>query len=191
MEQAVADGAVKSGNDLRVWMSAQIRSGSLWNDAVFFAQAHHLAAQNASLAELTERAIAMTNARQRLDETLNQGASFREAAAHWVPSKPALPEQTPLPICVGFVCGIEGIDVSQAIAAYVHAFVTNQLQAAIRLSVIGQSGAAEALAALETVIEETAGRAALSKLDDLGTCAFLADIAAMQHETLQPRLFQS
>ena len=54
-----------------------------------------------------------------------------------------------------------------------------------------QTGAAEILAALEPIIAETARKAAAATLDDLGACGFGIDIAAMNHETLQPRLFLS
>jgi urease accessory protein len=75
--------------------------------------------------------------------------------------------------------------------AFLHGFAVNQLQAAIRLSLIGQSGAARILAALATMISDAAGRASTSSLDDLGQAGILADIAAMQHETLETRLFRS
>ena len=82
-------------------------------------------------------------------------------------------------------------DRETALAAYLHAWVSNQLQAAIRLSVTGQQGAARILAALEAEIAGAARRAATSTLDDLGTIAFAAEIASLNHETLQPRLFLS
>ena len=94
-------------------------------------------------------------------------------------------------IHIGSASGHSGINTNDAVAAYLHAFTSNQLQAAIRLSILGQKGAADILAKLEPVIGDTAKHAATSTLEDLGTCTFLADIAAMKHETLQPRLFLS
>jgi urease accessory protein len=47
------------------------------------------------------------------------------------------------------------------------------------------------LSKLGDVIAATAQRAAMSSLEDLGACAFGADIASMRHETLQPRIFVS
>ena len=44
---------------------------------------------------------------------------------------------------------------------------------------------------LEPVVDGVAGEAAASTIDDLGGFAFMAEIAAMNHETLQPRLFLS
>ncbi len=47
------------------------------------------------------------------------------------------------------------------------------------------------MAAVEPVILATAARAARSTLDDLGSAGLMSDIAALRHETLQPRLFLS
>ena len=191
LEQAVADGLVSSGDDLLEWVSTQLAHGSLWNDAVFFAEAHRCGSEGAPTGELTELALAMVTARQRLTETKEQGTSFVKAAAHWIDARKLPPRETPLPIVVGYSAGHEAIPLEQALSAYLHAFASSQLQCAIRLSVTGQEGAAKVLAALEEIIAETAARAADSTLEDLGTSAFLADIASMRHETLQPRLFKS
>ncbi len=101
------------------------------------------------------------------------------------------PRGAPLCVAVGTACGLQAIALEDGLAAFLHAFVANQLQAAIRLSVTGQRGAAKLLAELEPAIEQTAARAASSTLDDLGSATILADIAAMNHETLEPRLFLS
>ncbi|MEM1378710.1 MAG: urease accessory protein UreF [Pseudomonadota bacterium] len=191
LEQAVSDEMVANSADLETWITAQIERGSLWNDAVFFAQAHRDANNLETLRALSAHAVAMTNPAERLDETTTQGTSFLEAASHWIEPSSLARKNTPLPICVGAAAGLQSIDLVSALSAYLHAFTTNQLQAAIRLSVIGQNSAAAVLAKLEPVINETAKRAAVSTLDDLGTSTFLADIAAMKHETLQPRLFKS
>lgn len=191
LEQAVADGLVTETATLSDWIATQITHGSLWNDAVFLVAAHRHAVAGEPVTDLVELATAMQTASERLAETCDQGTSFVLAAQNWFETDALPPRGTPLPICVGFAAGLAGIDPKASASAYLHAFATNQLQCAIRLSVTGQNGAAKALATLEPVIAETAHRAADSSLDDLGTCAFMADITAMNHETLQPRLFRS
>jgi urease accessory protein len=56
---------------------------------------------------------------------------------------------------------------------------------------LGQTDAQMALAALETAIVETAADALLASLADIGSAAFMIDIASMQHETQYTRLFRS
>ena len=102
-----------------------------------------------------------------------------------------LPENCPYPIAVGATAGRHGVPLENALAAYLQAFASNQLQAAIRLGIIGQSDAARLLAGFEPLLVATAARAAISTLDDLGSCTFMAEIAAMKHETQYSRLFRS
>ena len=191
IEQAAQSGRVTDRAALADWIAVQITQGPLWSDAVILMQAHRGAEDRAEIADLSELCRALCMSQERLDETLNQGTSFFEAVSHWVdPAR--LPQRgVPLPVAVGAAAGLERIDPLLTASAYLHAFVSNQLQCAIRLSLVGQDGAARLLAGLEPVIERTAERAARSTLDDLGGAAFIADIASMNHETLEPRLFLS
>ncbi|MEO1703498.1 MAG: urease accessory protein UreF [Pseudomonadota bacterium] len=191
LEQAIHDSQVDGPETLSQWIKAQLTVGALWNDAIFLAQAHGCATNREPLDDLNELAVAMTNATERLNETIKQGTSFAEAVGNWLKEDQQLPPGTPLPIHIGWASGHSSIDRSDAIAAFQHAFTSNQLQAAIRMGILGQKGAADILVILEPVIETTAKKAASSTLEDLGTCTFLVDIAAMKHESLQPRLFLS
>jgi len=191
LEQAAADGAVADPDGLRAWLETLLAKGPQWNDAVFFAASWRAAASPDDVADMAALARAMTGSAERHRETIDQGTGFLEAAANWFDDGVLPPRGAPLCVAVGTACGLQAIPLEDGLAAFLHAFVANQLQAAIRLSVTGQRGAAKLLAELEPAIEQTAARAASSTLDDLGSATILADIAAMNHETLEPRLFLS
>ncbi|QKV17437.1 urease accessory protein UreF [Oricola thermophila] len=191
LEQAAVAGTVMDRNTLGNWLECLLRAGPQWNDAVFFAAAWRSAGDGEAVLSIAELARAMTGSAERLRETTDQGNGFLEAAESWFEQDALPPRDTPLCAAVGTACGLQGIALEDGLAAFLHAFVSNQLQAAIRLSITGQRGAASLLADLEPAIAETAAHAASSTLDDLGTSTVLADIAAMQHETLEPRLFLS
>lgn len=184
LEQAVADNLVSDQHDLHTWIASSITHGALWNDAVIFCAAHRGE-------EVRDLCLALASAAERHREMLDQGAAFYDAAKHWVEEESMGPRKTPLPVIVARAATLEGIAAKPSIAAYLHAFVSNQLQCAIRLSVTGQNGAAQTLAALEPIIEDAASRAADSTLNNLGGLSISAEIAAMNHHNLQPRLFQS
>src|SRR5690606_37964465 len=95
------------------------------------------------------------------------------------------------PVAVGLAAARAGLDLSQVLVAYLHAFASNLVQAALRLLPLGQSDGVATLAALEPVILAQAARASASTLDDLGSCTILSDIVAMKHETQYSRLFRS
>ncbi|MEM5473811.1 urease accessory protein UreF [Hoeflea sp. AS60] len=191
LEQAVHAGHVIESTSLSDWINVQLTQGAQWNDAVILVEAHRCKDDRGQLAELSSLCKALCVGQERLNETVGQGTSFVQAVSHWVEPGHFPGRATPLPVAVGVAAGIDGIAPRLTVGAYLHAFVSNQLQCAIRLSVVGQDGAAKALAGLEISVEQTAERAARSTLEDLGGAAFIADIASMNHEILQPRLFLS
>ncbi|WP_306119692.1 MULTISPECIES: urease accessory UreF family protein [unclassified Roseitalea] len=191
LEQAVADGTVRRGDDLHRWIADAMVHGTLWNDAVLLAEAHRGAGNAGRIAELSALCLALASSAERHREARDQGAAFLDAAAHWFGAGALPPRETPLPVAVGVVTGRARIEADKALAAWLNTFATNQLQCAIRLSVIGQSGAAAILARIEPVVAQCARQAAAATLDDLGASAFGADIACQRHQMLQPRLFMS
>jgi urease accessory protein len=107
------------------------------------------------------------------------------------PTEGAFDLAAPYPVVAGWACAHAAIPLSSALTAWLHGFAANLVSVAVRAVPIGQSDAVAVLAALEPAILAVAERAACASRDDLGGCAFLSDIAAMRHETLQPRLFIS
>lgn len=192
LERAVADGLVHDAASLRNWLSALLRQGGLRNDAILFREAWEQANDPARLRELSSLALALAASAERHAETLAQGSAFLSAARNWFGPETVLPEaETAYPVAVGAVTRLGGVGLADALEVWLQAFVSNQLQAAIRLSVTGQQGAASLLASLETDIAGAAGAAATASLDDLGALCPIADIASMNHETQRTRLFLS
>jgi urease accessory protein len=186
--ETVAHNSVKTIDDLQGWISGQIENGALWNDTVLLAASWN-ANDQTELNDITELARALVVASERLDEMNGQGTSFADASSHWLHN--SLPRDLPYVVALGAAAKQAGVPLLETLEAFLHAFAANQLQAAIRLSLSGQNGAAQILAALAPVISEAANRSAISTLNDLGSAGFLADIAAMNHETLASRLFRS
>ena len=192
LERAVGDGLVSDTETLREWTSSALRHGSQWNDAVLLAAAWNTKGDANTLAELCQLAEALCGSHTRLRETVNQGEAFLGAATAWLRADAAsLPRKPALPVAVGAVAAMTETPLELTLNAYLHAFANAQLQAAIRLSVTGQKGTAALLAELEPLIAETAKLAQRSSIDDLGGCAITAEIAAMNHSQLQPKLFLS
>ena len=161
LEQAVQSGHVEDQTSLAGWIRVQITQGAQWNDAVLLAEAHRCLADKPKLEELTDLCLALCVGQQRLDETRGQGTSFIQAVSHWVRPEHFPDRNTPLPVAIGIAAAVEGLDIRLTAGAYLHAFVSNQLQCAIRLSVTGQDGAAkrtraeQELPAIETTVWAT------------------------------------
>ena len=95
------------------------------------------------------------------------------------------------PVAVGVAAAGHGIAARSALNAYLHAVIANFVSAGVRLIPLGQTDGQRLLAALEPIVAATAARALTTKLDDVGSAAFRADIASMRHETQYTRLFRS
>jgi len=192
LERAAHDGLVHTREELFDWLSQLVTIGSGWNDAVLLVEAWRRAQAEDSFDDLAELGEALAGSRERHMETMLQGRAFLDAAKAWPhPLLERLPNDCPYPIAVGAVAGAHGIALADALGAWLHAYVSNLVQVAIRLGITGQSGGVETLAALEALILETARRAAQSTLDDLGSSTIMADIMAMRHETQHSRLFRT
>jgi urease accessory protein len=192
LERAVADGLVKKADDLQDWLQVLLGHGSLWNDAVLFCEAWRQAESEAALADVAALGLALAGSAERFSETLSLGKAFATAASAWPhPVLERLPGDLPFPVAVGAIAAGHDVPLTQALAAYLHAAVSQAVSAGIRLSVAGQAQGVAILAALEAPVEELSRRAACTSLDDLGTSAVQAEIAALRHETQHSRLFRS
>lgn len=192
LERAVHDMVVHDEESLALWLRFLLSHGSLWNDAVLLTAGWTRATQGASFDDIIALGSAMAISKERHLETMAQGQAFLDAIGHWpLPKGFAKPEQAPLPVAVGLVCGLMQVPLDAGVSAYLQAFTNNQLQAAIRLSVLGQKGAAQLMAKLEPFVIDLGEKAAKTTLDDLASASIQADIMAMNHEVQTTRLFRS
>lgn len=185
LETAVARGWVHDGVSLRHWVSDVLSQGSGRNDAIFLS----LAARGADpVADLDATARAWQPSAERLREADRQGAAFARVTAEvWGLDLPPML----LPVSLGAAARQTGMDPVQVAALYLHAFTGNLVSAGQRLMALGQTEAQSVLAALAPTCLQVADTTRDATADDLWSNAFLSDIASMQHETLEPRLFQS
>ncbi|MEM6463729.1 MAG: urease accessory protein UreF [Pseudomonadota bacterium] len=191
LEAAIHCKRVCDAEAFETWLADLLAFGQGWNDAVLMAESWRRG-ENGDLGALMELGEAMASSAGRHRETMNQGAAFLEAAAAWPhPRLAELGPRCPLPVAAGATCAIHGLPLEASISAYLQAYVSNQIQAAMRLMQLGQQEGVRILARTEAAIATAASQAARSDLDALGGPAILAEIAAMQHETLRTRLFRS
>lgn len=197
LERAILDGLVRDRESLAGWLMDLVERGSGWNDAVLLAAAWRTAAAGDSCDGVAELAEAMTGSRQRHMETTLQGEAFGNAMQFWRRAL-ASPDRAktdadaaPYPVIVGRSAADQGVGLEETIVAYLYAFASNLVQAAIRLVPLGQRDGVATVALLEAVLLATAVRAAGSTLDDLGSATFMSEIVAMKHETQYSRVFRS
>lgn len=190
LETAIAERSVADAAMLQDWLLGALRHGGQRTDAILLAHAHRAAGNSAALSDLADLAIALTPARERLEETLAIGEAFVRAASAW-PVPVTLPAPCPYPIAVGATAAAHRIGLLDTLLAFVSSQVMGQISVGVRLVPIGQSAGLGVLAALEPEVAHLAEAAATASLDDIGTIAYAADIAQMRHEALGVRIFKS
>lgn len=192
LERAVADGLVKDAAGLEAWLASVLAHGALWNDAVLFVEAWRMVEDRAALGEVAALGLALAGSAERFSETRSLGMAFVTAASAWPdPVFSRLPADVPFPVAVGAVAAAHGVPLGPALAAYLHAAVSQAVSAGIRLSVAGQAQGVAILAGLESQMEAMSAKAEGTTLDDLGGAAVQAEIAQLRHETQFSRLFRS
>ena len=199
LEWAVEAGDIRDAASLAAWLDDLLGHGAPRSDAVLFACAWRAAraADWPALDAINELAIALGGSSERRLEAVAQGGAFLSAMraawpcaafAHW-PEDAAAP--LAYPVAVAFAAAGHGLSLEASLPAFMLGFQANLVSAAIRLGAIGQTDGQRVLARLTPLVRAQASILERATLDDLGSCALRADIAAMKHETQYSRLFRS
>ena len=182
LESAMDDGLVTRAT-LGTWLADWLDHGAGRADAVLVALA--LAGDDP---ELDDLARAACPSRERLAETVEQGAAF--AAAVTATGGPATAPAA-LPVAFGRACAALPLPAPEIVAAYLQAQAATLIGAAVRFLPLGATEGQALLGALHPAILARARAASRATRDDLATAAWGADIAAMAHETMTTRIFRS
>lgn len=180
METAIADGRLTSAQQVQDWVADLLRHGSGWQDALLLAAGLE---PDAALDALTDLALALAASAERWAETRDQGSAFARTLGQYPPR--------PLPLALAQAARPLGVPVPMVVALYLNSFATNLVTIATRAVPLGQTEAQGILAALRPLMLDLADRAACATFDDLAASCLAADLAALAHETLQPRLYRT
>ncbi|MCV2868694.1 urease accessory protein UreF [Defluviimonas sp. WL0002] len=187
LETAVQDGVVWNGGTLQAWLEDVLWHGTGANDAILVAAAYTARNEDElDLADASARAFAASA--ERLREGLLMGSAFTATvlASHGI----TLPDLV-YPVALGRAARLAKLPLEPVQAMYLQAFVSNIVSAAVRLIPLGQTEGQAVLGRLAPQCGKVAAKVRGRGLDDLGGTAFLSDVAAMRHETLNIRLFRS
>ncbi|WP_152466222.1 urease accessory protein UreF [Sulfitobacter sp. THAF37] len=187
LEMAIATGRIDSAESLQAWLEDVLAHGTGRNDCILICAAHACEDLDA-VAAVDAEARAFASSAERLAETQVQGGAFaRTTAAIWGGTLPQLTH----PVAVGYAAGRMSLPLELTAQMYLQAFASNLVSAAVRLVPLGQTEGQVCLAALAPVVEQVVAKSRGQNLDDLASSAFLSDVAAMRHETLEHRIFRS
>ncbi len=179
LETAMATGRVRDAAGTGAWVVTVLRHGTGALDAWVI----RAAMGGGCITELSDLVRARAGCAERWEETRAQGAAF--CAVTTGLGEPPLSD-LPLPAALGLRA--RGMEAGLVVALYLQGFTTQLVSAATRFLPLGQTEAQAVLRSLHPVISEVAAR---KDVDPPGSGAVLAEMDAMAHETLQPRIFRT
>ena len=184
IEAAIPDGWITDAESLEDWLQDCLTDGSGRADAIWIRLAFE--AEDPKPVDLEARAFISSH--ERLREAERQGAAFINIVNDvWDLSLSGLL----LPVALGHAARRVRLDIDATVALYLQSFVSNLVSAAMRLAPIGQTAGQRVVANLTPLCIKVADDTKGASAEDIFGNAFLSDISAMRHETLQARLFQS
>ncbi|OSP56336.1 urease accessory protein UreF [Pseudoruegeria sp. SK021] len=185
LDWAIAAGDVSNEADMFTWLCDTLEFGAGRSDAIMLGLAHRGVMAPEDLADL---AAALAASKERWQETRAQGTAFAATTnAILNADLPALP----LPIAVGVQARRLSLPTATVAALYLQGFAGNVTAIATRIVPLGQTAGQRVLAKAAPLIARLAEIASDATPEDLATSVFRGDLAAMQHETQDVRLFLS
>jgi urease accessory protein len=202
LEWAVEAGHIYDRKSLIDWLEADLCYGSGRNEAIFFAEAWRSAVDDdrAKLFEIAELAAAFRGTSEFVLESSHQAAACLATLRRVWPDhvldwfSEMLRErhvQPALAVVLGVRSARQGIPASLALPAFLQSYIANLVTAGVRLIPLGQTDGQLAIAEVEEAVLATSTQAKNATTDDLGSAAFMTDLASMVHETQYTRLFRS
>lgn len=185
LEAEIAEGRVRTARDVQDWVAAVLVAGAGRNDVIVLLAARRGADD---VQVLTDLACALAGSRERLEETQAQGRALAETLAAL-----GLGDGVARPYPVALGLATRGLDLPDGLVARLclQGFAGTLVSAAVRFVPLGQAEGQRILAALHPAIERVATDAVAAGLEGIGAAVFGADLAAMEHEGLEVRIFRT
>jgi urease accessory protein len=202
IEWAVEAGHIHGRKSLVDWLEADLRYGSGRNEAIFFIEAGRCAKENdcEKLLEIAEIAAAFRGTSEFALETSQQAASCLATLRRVWPDPLVeslsdllsdLRISPVLSVLLGVRAARQDIPATLAPPAFLQSYLANLITAGVRLVPLGQTDGQLAIAELEPAVLAVAAQAQQATIRDLGSAAFMVDLASASHETQYTRLFRS
>ena len=202
IEWAVQAGDIHDRKSLVDWLGADLCYGSGRNEAIFFMEAWRSATDDdfEKLLEIAELAAAFRGTSEFALETSQPATACLATMRQVWPDhlieclSELLSERAILPalsVVLGVRAAQQRIPDGLALPAFLQSYLANLATAGVRLIPLGQTDGQLAIAGLEEAVLTASAQAEQATIQDLGSAAFMVDLASAFHETQYTRLFRS
>jgi urease accessory protein len=202
IEWAVEAGDIHDRKSLVDWLEADLCYGSGRNEAIFFMEAWRCETEDdyEKLIKVAELAAAFRGTSEFALESSQQAtaclATLRQVwPDHRIESLSELLLERGIHPALSVVLGVRAaqqrIPYSLAAPAFLQSYLANLVTAGVRLIPLGQTDGQLAIAGLEESVLTASAQAEQATIQDLGSAAFMVDLASAFHETQYTRLFRT
>jgi urease accessory protein len=199
LENLVERNIINSKQSLEKWLDNELKYGAIRLETAIMLRAYNCLLNKDILklkywnfwlsasketSELRQQSWQMGNSLLKLILSL-------EESDIWQNYTEAIAENCNYAIAFGIAAGNWKIDRTEAIIAYLHSWLTNIINAGVKLIPLGQTSGQQLLFKLRNRLVLTAETILILEDDDLISCSWGLALASMAHETQYSRLFRS
>ena len=182
LEAAVEMKFIHDSFTLENWISNLITDGSGKTDIILLSNAYR--GKN-----INELALALCPSKERWIETIKLGKSFsKNIRDNWSYN---IEDDLAFPVALGKAGSFFSIPLDQLLMIFLQSFVSNLITFGMKHIPLGQSDGQKILINLIPVIQAQSMKYKNYDITDIGSSAFISDLASMYHENLKNRIYQT
>jgi urease accessory protein len=182
LEAAVEMKFIHDSFTLENWISNLITDGSGKTDLILLSNAYR--GKN-----INELALALCPSKERWIESIKLGKSFsKNIRNNW---SYHIEDNLAFPVALGKAGSYFSIPLNQLLIIFLQSFVSNLITFGIKHIPLGQSAGQKILINLIPVIQAQSMKYKNYDIKNIGSCAFISDLASMYHENLKNRIYQT
>jgi len=182
LEAAVEMKFIHDSFTLENWISNLITDGSGKTDVILLSNAYR--GKN-----INELALALCPSKERWIESIKLGKSFsKNIRDNWSYN---IEDELAFPVALGKAGSFFSIPLDQLLIIFLQSFASNLITFGIKHIPLGQSAGQKILINLIPVIQAQSMKYKNYDIKDIGSSAFISDLASMYHENLKNRIYQT
>lgn len=182
LEAAVEMKFINDSFTLENWISNLITDGSGKTDVILLSNAYR--GKN-----INELALALCPSKERWIESIKLGKSFsKNIRDNWSYN---IEDDLAFPVALGKAGSFFSIPLDQLLIIFLQSFASNLITFGMKHIPLGQSAGQKILINLIPVIQAQSMKYKNYDIKDIGSSAFISDLASMYHENLKNRIYQT
>jgi len=182
LEAAVEMKFIHDSFTLENWISNLITDGSGKTDVILLSNAYR--GKN-----INELALALCPSKERWIESIKLGKSFsKNIRDNWSYN---IEDDLAFPVALGKAGSFFSIPLDQLLIIFLQSFASNLITFGMKHIPLGQSAGQKILINLIPIIQAQSMKYKNYDITDIGSSAFISDLASMYHENLKNRIYQT